>query len=1059
MSRYRNWNKTARRNRNHPFLLIVLVYLHSINWINANNENINDDSGPLSEVQTAIGINVSLPCELMPNTMVSDDKVTLVLWYKDGEKPIYTFDARGTSLHEAKHWWDTETLGDKAYFHYNTNPPALRIRNVHEAEQGLYKCRVDFKKNPTKNSRINLKVLVPPTHLTILDTNGAAIHDLTVGPYTEGASINLTCLSSGGKPAPRVSWWKEHALLDESYDTLPDGTVKNVLHLHRISRKDLNSVYTCQASNGHVLPPLSKTIKLEMILQPLFVRLQGLNHPLTAGVSTTVTCASSGARPPPQILWHKGGVEVRGTQSTSPDGNNTISQLNLIPLPEDNEKQVTCSVATEPKLNNGFYLKDYRTLDVKHTPIVSLNFGSRITDPNNLRSGDDVYLECQTKANPPVKKVEWYHNNRIITPSGKIFVSNQTLVLQNISKSLHGQYFCRASNAQGSVSSNDVHVDVKYAPVCKAESTVIRAALKQTIRIPCDVDANPLYNLTYKWHFNNSLETIVELPEKSSGIMMTTIQPSALPSSAVYLPNQQKKKINRRVSRRALSYRRSSNGEWPFDDEDLGDYVDGVGDDNDDGDDDDDDNSIPYTQMLVVNRDQLKRKYHPQQQQQQHHMMNTKGKHDSVGENDTTEKGKHLPHSSHHNQHHQQQLNNVYEYYVETYESFGAVSCVASNSNGNSQPCWYHLQPADLPDPIKNCTSFNATANSIQIQCIPGYDGGIQQFFHVQIYDELNRQILYNTSYKYPDFTIKRLPSDSVFVIRVTSINLQGPSKTPFRLRGRTLPAPLLRTASSTAVLVQLTPLLGALVGVMGTLILVAICIIIFLKIRTKRPRNAGEQTQTETDKGSAEPLSRNMGSHSSLEDKNPDIIPTENSEDEYNLEEKAFDRLNIDSQRILYTPPRLNSASPPPSISPAFGKPQYNELSLTTNPSYALYSNPLRTPTHQNARSVYDEPPAVSTTLLSSARSPPNIYTRIPHVLSSYLPAAYETRTSPTSPYGTTTTTSSTCMSTLPLLSKPIQTSVTTSGTVSNHYHSHPQSSLLINGGGSILGNYDETS
>lgn len=47
------------------------------------------------------------------------------------------------------------------------------------------------------------------------------------------------------------------------------------------------------------------------------MRLQGLNHPLTAGVSTTVTCASSGARPPPQIIWHKGGVEVRGTQSVS----------------------------------------------------------------------------------------------------------------------------------------------------------------------------------------------------------------------------------------------------------------------------------------------------------------------------------------------------------------------------------------------------------------------------------------------------------------------------------------------------------------------------------------------------------------------------------------------------------------------------------------------------------------------------------------------------------------------------------------------------------------------
>jgi len=39
------------------------------------------------------------------------------------------------------------------------------------------------------------------------------------------------------------------------------------------------------------------------------------------------------------------------------------------------------------------------------------------------------------------------------------------------------------------------------------------------------------------------------------------------------------------------------------------------------------------------------------------------------------------------------------------------------------------------------------------------------------------------------------------------------------------LPFSALSTASSTAVLVQLTPLLGALVGVIATLILVAICV------------------------------------------------------------------------------------------------------------------------------------------------------------------------------------------------------------------------------------------
>lgn len=49
-------------------------------------------------------------------------------------------------------------------------------------------------------------------------------------------------LNNSGIPPPRVSWWKEHALLDDSYQVLPDGSVKNILHIQRIQRNDLNTV-------------------------------------------------------------------------------------------------------------------------------------------------------------------------------------------------------------------------------------------------------------------------------------------------------------------------------------------------------------------------------------------------------------------------------------------------------------------------------------------------------------------------------------------------------------------------------------------------------------------------------------------------------------------------------------------------------------------------------------------------------------------------------------------------------------------------------------------------
>ncbi|XP_033251075.1 uncharacterized protein LOC117190098 isoform X2 [Drosophila miranda] len=1009
------------------------------------------DEGPLSEALTAVGSEVALPCDLLPGTMIAD-KVQLVIWYRQGNvKPIYTFDARGRPLHQAIPWADDTVFNKKAHFHYDTNPPALRIKNIQTVDAGLYKCRVDFNKSPTRNWRINVTVLVPPTLLTILDHHGAEIRDQTAGPYLEGDSIDLTCLSSGGVPPPRVSWWREHALIDDSFQVLPDGSVRNVLRLKNIQRKDLLTMYTCQATNGHVVPALSKKVILDLNLPPLNLLLQGLNHALVAGTRTHVTCTAIGARPPPHIIWSKAGQILKGaTQSTSADGNTTISELMLIPVPEDNERQVVCSISlsagiTSQQLqeghttvmttlgngNTGLYLKDSRMLNVTHAPIVILNLGAPL-DPNNLLKGSDVYLECDVKANPAITRVEWYHSDKQLHSSRGIIISNQTLVLQGISKSSHGQYFCRASNLQGSVSSNEVYLDVKYPPVCKSDSTIIRAALKQTINITCEVDANPLDNLNYKWHFNNSLESLIELPQLGPVLLSLQSPSGSGPGSGSALGGYyQWGLLHGRHGRTASIVDMSA---VRFEDEDypaVGHEMDGYQDYGEE---------TPYTQMVYSNMVHKNHVENKQPQRKQLPQLQGQSSSGPGGSSDSHSPGHHASSSAssssiqmmerkrlaalHKQQHHRQAmtmpttttappLNNVYSYHVESYESFGAISCVASSPMGHSQLCWYHIQPADLPEPVKNCTAFNATANSLQIQCTPGYDGGIPQYFHVQIYDELNRQILHNASYKYPELTVKRLPSDSVFVIRVTAVNAQGPSKVAHRLRDRTLSAPLLRTASSTAVLVQLTPLLGGLVGVIATLIMVAICVVIFIKFRSKRGRrhgNGGDGTTTEADKGSAEPLSRNMGSHSSVEDKNPDVVPQEaTSEDEFHQEEKAFDRLNMESQRILYTPPtRINTASPPPpSLSPTFGK-QYGELSLTTNPAFSLYNTPQRAPAAQ--RPVYTAPP----TLLST-RTPPNIYTRIPDRgvgggggmpggvgATSY---HHEARTSPTSPYGFTTT------------------------------------------------------
>ncbi|XP_058451516.1 nephrin [Malaya genurostris] len=883
---------------------------------------IGDENGPLFEVQTAVGLDVSLPCDLLPTTMMMmTDKVTLVIWYKEGNsKPIYSFDARGKSLQQAIHWSDEAVLKSKAYFYYETNPPALRIKNIKQEDAGLYRCRVDFQKSPTKNCRIDLDVLVPPSKVTILDELGAAVQNNLVGPYRENADINLTCVSSGGIPTPKVTWWKEHALLDDSFVVLPDGTVKNVLYLEKLSRGDLHSIYTCQASNGHVVPPLSTAVKLDMKLPPLFISMQGLRESLTAGIKTQVSCLTAGSRPAPSIVWTKGTSIIRGSsQTTSNDGNVTVSELVFVPGPEDNEKSITCSISYNEFVETAIHLKDSQVLDVKHVPVISLSLGAPLNS-QNLMEGSDVYLECDIKANPPAKKIEWFHNNKLLQSARGIIISNQTLVLQTITKATHGEYMCRAANTLGTVNSNQLYLDIKYPPVCKSEAQIIRAAVKQTVNITCDIDANPMPNLLFRWQFNNSLESLLELPPYTN-VESESHHQLALAESELASHGDHPHHHHRSSSSSSSPAASSSSG-----------------------------SSSSHNLLVGPNLEEMvRRKLERQQQPPKAPLVDGQ----------------------------------LYMYRIESFTNFGTITCTASNTYGQSGHCLYHILVADVPDPIKSCTISNVTAYTVHVSCIAGKDGGIPQQFHVDIFDEHSKKLLFSITFHGSEMLLKKLPSDTKFIIKITPFNLQGTAPTSYRVKAQTLPAPLLRTAPSKAVLVQLTPLLGALVGAAITLFLVAICIIIFVKFKTKKKHHPA--ATTEQDKGSAEPLSRNIGSHSSIDDKNPDVIPHENSEDD---DEKQFERLALDTERLKFTQPTVNFS--PTHLSPTTGnglKKQFGELSLTTNPSYAIYNSPVR--------SVYSSTcnPAgatlTTTAVLPVRTTSPNIYTRLP--LRDFTPGTYD--------------------------------------------------------------------
>ncbi|ROT80717.1 hypothetical protein C7M84_000540 [Penaeus vannamei] len=138
---------------------------------------------------------------------------------------------------------------------------------------------------------------VPPRSMTITsDLDPGREVSVVAGPYTEGAEVTLTCQVRGGNPRPKVTWWHEWSLLDDTSEVNTTQVVKNILTLPPLTRADLNKTLTCQATNSDLIIPMSATVRLDMRYPPRSVKLleessEGVT--LSEGRSRPVVCEAT----------------------------------------------------------------------------------------------------------------------------------------------------------------------------------------------------------------------------------------------------------------------------------------------------------------------------------------------------------------------------------------------------------------------------------------------------------------------------------------------------------------------------------------------------------------------------------------------------------------------------------------------------------------------------------------------------------------------------------------------------------------------------------------------
>ena len=143
---------------------------------------------------------------------------------------------------------------------------------------------------------------------------------------------------------------------------------------------------------------------------PETVEVRGLRHSLVAGQRYSLECRAVGSRPPPSISWRLGDSLINVLQTrleTSHDNNLTTSTISLLAEPHHHGQTISCAAGV-PGLPDST-IETTRSLNVHFISSARLRLGSSMR-LEEVKEGDDVYLECEVKSNPRPERVSWFRN-------------------------------------------------------------------------------------------------------------------------------------------------------------------------------------------------------------------------------------------------------------------------------------------------------------------------------------------------------------------------------------------------------------------------------------------------------------------------------------------------------------------------------------------------------------------------------------------------------------------------------------------------------------------------
>ena len=194
----------------------------------------------------------------------------------------------------------------------------------------------------------------------------------------EGDDLVLTCRSRPDGSPPTLKWFRQGEYIENQNQSVVEGASVSVSRLYlRVSRKENDVEFGCQASNGNHFPSVSQKTNFSVYFEPLTARLfltkrsAGVEGPsLThsqVGQELQLNCQAGNSNPPAKIAWYRNGQLVTGGETIVKPGDNggyIVTQIYLInagnPVTsQDNEALYKC-VVTNPAISGNNVAEEYR---------------------------------------------------------------------------------------------------------------------------------------------------------------------------------------------------------------------------------------------------------------------------------------------------------------------------------------------------------------------------------------------------------------------------------------------------------------------------------------------------------------------------------------------------------------------------------------------------------------------------------------------------------------------------------------------------------------------------